>query len=82
MERRVITLIALLLFCYLGSRGTGFLPVACSPARANGSPPPQGSYGSYTANFLLTENPVSEGGKCTNGKTTVWIGLMLEQPRG
>lgn len=69
MGRRGITLIIVLLLCYVGSRGVGILPIACSPPRTNGNPPPQGNHGTYTTNFPLTENPISEGGNWTNGKT-------------
>ena len=67
--RRGITLIVVLLLSYLIDRGVPILPIACSRTKTTEIPPPQGSHGAYTTNFPLTEDPISESGKWTNGKT-------------
>ena len=69
MRRRVIASVVVLLLCYMGSHGVGILPVACSSARTSGNPAPQGTQGMFTTKFSVTEDPISEGGKWTNGKT-------------
>ena len=58
---RVLGLIIALLLC--------ILPIACAPGGMHGNPWPQGKHRTYTTNFLLTEDPISEVGKWTNGKT-------------
>jgi hypothetical protein len=45
------------------------LPVACTPTRSTWSPWPKQGHRTYATDFPLTENPISEGGNWTNGKT-------------
>ena len=45
------------------------LLIACAPGGTHRNPWPQGNHRTYTTNFLLTEDPISEGDKWINGKT-------------
>ena len=58
--RWLITFVIVLLFWCLAIHGVSVLPTACTSA---------GTHRTYTTNFPLTENPISEGGKWTNGQT-------------
>jgi hypothetical protein len=58
--RWLITFVIVLLFWCLAIHGVSILPTACTSA---------GTHQTYTTNFPLTENPISEGGKWANGQT-------------
>jgi hypothetical protein len=57
--RSAITVVVLLLLCYSATRSTNILSAAAASTR---------THRTYTTHFPLTENPISEGGKWTNGQ--------------
>jgi len=66
--RQVITLVIVLLTCYLTIGDVNILPISCASV---------GGYKAYSTRFLLTENPISEGGKWINGQ----VGLEWDNVR-
>ena len=57
--RSAIAVVVVLLLWYLATRGVGIQSTASAST---------GTHRTYTTNFSLTENPISEGGKWTNGQ--------------
>jgi hypothetical protein len=57
--RGAVALVTILLPGCLATRGPNILPIALAAT---------GTHRSYTTNFPLSENPLSEGGKWTNGQ--------------
>jgi len=69
LKRRLLAFICVLSFCLLGSTGVGLLPISCSSSESNPSSPTPANYRTYTTNFPIAENPISQGGVWMNGKT-------------
>jgi len=57
--RWAVALVTILLLGYLATREPDILPITLAAA---------GEHRSYTTNFPLSDNPLSEGGKWTNGQ--------------